>query len=110
MDWTLHKIELNNFKFFYDSFSFPLDGKHILSYGENGSGKSSIVWGLYTLMESRRKPIPEVQKYFDHAHDQNLRNRYSQPGDASYIRVSFESAFPGNLPKQYEVSNAGGGT
>jgi len=87
-----------------------LDGKHILSYGENGSGKSSIVWGLYTLMESRRKPIPEVQKYFDHAHDQNLRNRYSQPGDASYIRVSFESAFPGNLPKQYEVSNAGGGT
>ena len=34
MDWALHKIELNNFKFFYDSFSFPLDGKHILLYGE----------------------------------------------------------------------------
>ena len=92
--------------FFYDSFHFPLGGKHTLLYGENGSGKSSIVWGLYTLMESRRKPIPEVQKYFDTAHDQNLRNRYSQPGDASYIRVSFESAVPGSLPKQYEVSAA----
>lgn len=106
MDWTLHKIDLNNFKFFYDSFSFPLDGKHTLLYGENGSGKSSIVWGLYTLMESRRKPIPEVQKYFDPAHDQHLRNRYSQPGDVSYIKVSFESAVPGSLPKQYEVSAA----
>lgn len=106
MDWALHEIELNNFKFFYDSFSFPLDGRHILLYGENGSGKSSIVWGLYTLMESRRKPIPEVQKYFDPAHDQHLRNRYSQPGDVSYIKVSFESATPGNLPKQYEVSSA----
>lgn len=62
MDWTLHEIELKNFKFFYDSFTFPLDGKHIVLYGENGSGKSSIVWGLYTLMESHRKPIPEVQK------------------------------------------------
>lgn len=50
MDWTLHEIELKNFKFFYDSFTFPLDGKHIVLYGENGSGKSSIVWGLYTLM------------------------------------------------------------
>lgn len=73
-------------------------------YGENGSGKSSIVWGLYTLMESRRKHIPEVQKYFNPTHDQHLRNRYSQPGEDSYIKVLFESAIPGNLPKQYEVS------
>lgn len=104
MDWTLHEIELKNFKFFYDSFPFPMDGKHILLYGENGSGKSSIVWGLYTLIESRRKPIPEVQKYFDPTHDQHLRNRYSQPRDDSYVKVTFESAIPGNLPKQYEVS------
>lgn len=104
MDWTLHEIELKNFKFFYDSFLFPLDGKHILLYGENGSGKSSIVWGLYTLMESHRKQIPEIQKYFNPAHDQHLRNRYSHPGDNSYIKVLFESAIPGTLPKQYEVS------
>lgn len=104
MDWTLHEIELKNFKFFYDSFPFPMDGKHILLYGENGSGKSSIVWGLYTLIESRRKPIPEVQKYFEPTHDQHLRNRYSQPRDDSYVKVTFESAIPGNLPKQYEVS------
>lgn len=104
MDWTLHKIELKNFKFFKESFPFPVDGKHVLLYGENGSGKSSIVWGLYTLMESRRKLIPDIQKYFNPAHDQHLRNRYSQPGDDSYVKVVFESDTPGTPPKQYEIS------
>ena len=104
MDWTLHKIELKNFKFFKESFSFPLGGKHILLYGENGSGKSSIVWGLYTLMESRRKQIPDIQKYFDPIHDQHLRNRYSRPGDDSYVKAVFESSIPGTPPKQYEIS------
>lgn len=104
MDWTLHKIELKNFKFFKDPFLFPVDGKHILLYGENGSGKSSIVWGLYTLMESRRKQIPDIQKYFNSTHDQHLRNRYSQPGDDSYVKAVFESDIPGAPPKQYEVS------
>lgn len=104
MDWTLHKIELKNFKFFKEPFLFPVDGKHILLYGENGSGKSSIVWGLYTLMESRRKQIPDIQKYFNPTHDQHLRNRYSQPGDDSYVKAVFESDIPGAPPKQYEVS------
>lgn len=54
MDWTLQKIELENFKFFKEPFELPVGGKHVLLYGENGSGKSSIVWGLYTLMESRK--------------------------------------------------------
>lgn len=104
MDWTLHKIELKNFKFFKEPFLFPVDGKHILLYGENGSGKSSIVWGLYTLMESRRKQIPDIQKYFNPTHDQHLRNRYSQPGDDSYVKAVFESDIPGAPPKPYEVS------
>ena len=63
MDWKLQKIELENFKFFKNPFEFPLDGKNILLYGENGSGKSSIIWGLYTLMESHKKAVADVQKY-----------------------------------------------
>lgn len=104
MDWSLQKIELKNFKFFKEPFTFPVKGKHILLYGENGSGKSSIVWGLYTLMESHRKQIPDIRKYFDPAHDQHLRNRYSQVGDDAYVKAFFESSVPGYPPKTYEIS------
>ncbi len=104
MDWSLQKIELKNFKFFNDPFTFPVNGKHILLYGENGSGKSSIVWGLYTLMESHRKQIPDIRKYFDPTHDQHLRNRYSQVGDDAYVKAFFASSVPGSSPKSYEIS------
>lgn len=104
MDWSLQRIELKNFKFFKEPFSFPVMGKHILLYGENGSGKSSIVWGLYTLMESHRKQVPDIQKYFDPLHDQHLRNRYSLAGDDAYVKAFFESSVPGNPPKTYEIS------
>lgn len=105
MDWKLQKIELENFKFFKEPFEFPLDGKNILLYGENGSGKSSIVWGLYTLMESHKKAVADVQKYFDPNNDQHLRNRYSARNDHSSIRTTFVSVANGNPPKDYEISD-----
>lgn len=105
MDWTLQKIELENFKFFKKPFELPLDGKNILLYGENGSGKSSIVWGLYTLMESHKKAAVEVQKYFDPDNDQHLRNRYSARDDHSSIRMTFVPVTSGILPKNYEISD-----
>lgn len=106
MDWTLEKIELENFKYFNGPFEFPVKGKNVLLYGENGSGKSSIVWGLYTLMESRRKPVAEVQKYFDFRDDQHLRNRYCKPGDPSNVKTTFNPlvAGAGAIPKNYEIS------
>ena len=105
MDWKLQKIELENFKFFKEPFEFPLDGKNILLYGENGSGKSSIVWGLYTLMESHKKAVADVQKYFDPNNDQHLRNRYSARNDHSSIRTTFVPVANGNPPKDYEISD-----
>ena len=105
MDWKLQKIELENFKFFKKPFEFPLDGKNILLYGENGSGKSSIVWGLYTLMESHKKAVADVQKYFDPDNDQHLRNRYSERNDHSSIRTTFVPVVRGALPKNYEISD-----
>lgn len=106
MDWTLEKIELENFKFFNGPFEFPVKGKNVLLYGENGSGKSSIVWGLYTLMESRRKPVADVQKYFNPRDDQHLRNRYCQPGDPANVRTTFTPLIAGAVPKNYEISLA----
>ena len=104
MDWTLQKIELENFKFFKDSFVFPIEGKHILLYGENGSGKSSIVWGLYTLMESRKKKTADIQKYFDPTDDQHLRNRYSQSIDNSSVKITFNPLRTNVSAKNYEIS------
>jgi len=105
MDWKLQKIELENFKFFKKLFEFPLDGKNILLYGENGSGKSSIVWGFYTLMESHKKAVVDVQKYFDPDNDQHLRNRYSARNDHSSIKATFVPVASGVLPKDYEISD-----
>lgn len=60
----IKSIHLNNFKFFRESAPIILDGKHLLLYGENGSGKSSVYWGLYTLLEAAYKQPDEVKAYF----------------------------------------------
>ena len=55
----LHELHINNFKFFPkqdpNSPLLKIDGKNLLIYGENGSGKSTIYWALYTLLESAFK-------------------------------------------------------
>jgi ABC-type lipoprotein export system ATPase subunit len=60
----IKSLKLSNFKFFKEEETINLDGKHLLLYGENGSGKSSVFWGLYTLLESSMKTVPETEKYF----------------------------------------------
>ncbi|MBS0645918.1 MAG: AAA family ATPase [Verrucomicrobia bacterium] len=59
---TLH---IHNFKFFQNQDPIKLGGNHMLLYGENGSGKSSVYWSLYTLFEASLKPDDiQIQKYF----------------------------------------------
>ena len=72
----IKSIQLNNFKFFRQSEPIILDGKHLLLYGENGSGKSSIFWGLYTLLEATYKQPNEVKSYFDSS-DTSLVNIFA---------------------------------
>ncbi len=69
----LHHITITNFKAFRE-FSLKLEGRHLLVYGANGSGKSSLYWALYTFLQSARKPINGIAKYFDPANPQNLLN------------------------------------
>ena len=49
----IKSIHIHNFKFFDEQKAIELGdtGKHLLLYGENGSGKSSVYWALYTLFE-----------------------------------------------------------
>lgn len=87
------EIQLNNFKFFPASKPIATEGKNILMYGENGSGKSSLFWGLYTLLECANKSNPlDIQKYFTPNDPASLVNIYAPvyskfPTD-SFIKIT----------------------
>lgn len=86
----IKQVKLKHFKFFYDEVMLDLNRKNTLIYGENGSGKSSLYWALYTFLQSVFKAKPQdVQKYFNNS-DQNLRNRFALDIDDSYIKIVFE--------------------
>ncbi|MFT3845768.1 MAG: AAA family ATPase [Lacibacter sp.] len=58
-------LQIHNFKFFQNQDPIKLGGNHMLLYGENGSGKSSVYWSLYTLFEASLKPDEtQIRKYF----------------------------------------------
>ena len=80
MAWKINKISIENFKCFLGKFdSIEPKGKHVLIYGENGSGKSSIYWAVYTHFQSclKNPTKSDAGKYFDNNHTENLRNIYS---------------------------------
>lgn len=87
----IKQIKLKNFKFFHGEVSIDLERNNTLIYGENGSGKSSIYWALYTFLQSVFKPDnAQITKYFDPQHNQNLRNRFGKDSEESYIKLVFE--------------------
>ena len=76
------KIELENFRAFYNNYLIDLgkDGKNLLVYGENGSGKSSLYKAL---------------KYFLDSHRQNLNfldfKNIFNPKDEGHIKFSMRA-------------------
>jgi ABC-type Mn2+/Zn2+ transport system ATPase subunit len=84
MSSRLHRIDIGNFKAFR-GFSLNVEGRHLLVYGANGSGKSSLYWALYTFLQSARKSQESVAKYFDPNNTQNLLNIFEdaakRPGE-----------------------------
>lgn len=85
----IKEVHINNFKFFPETAPIKIDGKNILLYGENGSGKSSFYWALYTLLESSGKSDPtEIQKYFNKLNPQSLVNIHAT-ADATGVDNSF---------------------
>lgn len=75
----IQSITLRNFKFFYGTETEQAQNKlllnqnNLLLYGENGSGKSSIYWALYTHLQSCIKEDGQITKYFDPADNENER-------------------------------------
>jgi len=94
----IKSITLENFKFFYGlknngdktHNTIDLNRKNLMVYGENGSGKSSIYWALYTFLQSVYKTEAEVKKYFDPTNNQNLVNRFAKNGERSSVEITFE--------------------
>jgi len=87
----IDEIHIQNFKFFPElTEPIKLGGNHLLLYGENGSGKSSIYWALYTLLECANKTDDEeIKKYFnpDPTEEQRLVNVNCPSDLESFIKV-----------------------
>ena len=87
----INEITINGFKAFPSMYKLELEGKHLLMYGENGSGKSSIYYALHCLFNSYRKP-DMGKKYFDISNPQNLINKNFIPqnaGDKPHVAVNW---------------------
>jgi len=87
--YRINKLILKNFKFFYGEVTLDFDGKNVLIYGENGSGKSCIYWAIYIFLQSVLKADDaEIQKYFDPQHAARLINHFALQ-DESFIKMQF---------------------
>lgn len=85
----INSIAFKNFKFFHNEETIvKLDEKNLLLYGENGSGKSSIYWGLYTLFQSVYKEKENVDVYFDAKGMKSLTNSHMKEGEDSFVKLS----------------------
>lgn len=101
----IKEVHINNFKFFPETDEpIKIDGKNILLYGENGSGKSSFYWALYTLLEcSQKTDTSQIQKYFNKLNPESLVNIYATTDaegvDDSFIKIKLDD------DTVYEVSH-----
>ena len=86
---NIHTIRIKNFKAFPLEQEFVLAGNHLLIYGENGSGKSSLYFALYTLLQCSDKN-KDASKYFTRSNPENLLNIFTTD-DEGWIDLSFQN-------------------
>lgn len=96
--WRIKSIEVRNFKGFCEEFPLDVDSANMLIYGENGSGKSSLYWSVYTHYEAYAKTEEDAKKYFIPGKE-SLRNRFSRAADPSGITLVFENKETGNVSR-----------
>lgn len=87
----INKLTLKNFKFFYGEKTLDFEGKNVLLYGENGSGKSSIYWALYTLLNNGKSPDDKILKYFSPRNKERLLNRYINIEDTGKVSIELSN-------------------
>lgn len=103
----IDSIHLKNFKAFRDQV-FQFDGKNVLIYGNNGSGKSSLFWAIYTFLQSSHKSDADIQKYFIDLDSnlpstfESLKNIWAMPPETSSIKVKWKDE--NNFAEEAEIS------
>ena len=106
---AINRIYICSFKAFPNDFELLLEGKNLLMYGENGSGKSSIYYALHCMFQAPLKP-DAGKKYFDPASEQHLKNLNNLDAD-SKIWIDFDGRHPFiyNIDKEgYQFTLLGG--
>ena len=95
---SINKIHITGFKAFPNDFELQLEGKHLLMYGENGSGKSSIYYALHCMFQAPLKS-DAGKKYFnvnnddDTPNEQHLKNLNNLDID-SQVWIDFDGRHP----------------
>jgi ABC-type lipoprotein export system ATPase subunit len=88
----IQELQLHNFKFFTDTDNtLKIDGKNVLIWGENGSGKSSIYWAIYTLLQCSYKDNSGIDDYFIENDDKNLLNVHKPAGDDAFVQMNLDN-------------------
>lgn len=106
--YKIKKLDIKSFKFFKNIEPLTFNNKNILIYGENGSGKSTIYWALYTFFQSAIKENDaEIKKYFTLDYNANsLVNIYEENEENSRIELLL-SDDSGNFPdKTFRISKS----
>lgn len=88
----IKELQLHNFKFFTDTDNkLNIDSKNVLIWGENGSGKSSIYWAIYTLLQCSYKDQQGIDNYFTENHEKNLLNIHKLAGAPAFIQMILDN-------------------
>lgn len=98
---AINKIHILAFKAFPNDFELVLEGKHLLMYGENGSGKSSIYYALHCMFQAPLKS-DIGKKYFNADSEQHLKNINNLAADSKIV-----IDFTNNHPWIYSINKDG---
>lgn len=96
----IKKIEIKDYKAFYGSHEFNVEGKNLFIYGENGSGKSSFYYALKDFFQSSIESIN-----FDAVENIFLTKREKGKG---YVKVTFNPDKDGNANDQLQELKSNG--
>ncbi|AXH15175.1 hypothetical protein CP985_11990 [Malaciobacter mytili LMG 24559] len=106
--YKIKKLNIKSFKFFKNTDPLLFNNKNILIYGENGSGKSTIYWALYTFFQSSIKEDDlEIKKYFTLDDDKNsLINIYEEDENNSKIELLLNDESGTHADKTFTISKS----
>jgi ABC-type lipoprotein export system ATPase subunit len=96
----ISKIKLSNYNFFYGNFELPVNGKNLLVYGENGSGKSTIYKALELLTKDNFTDLDKSLNVFTDNENVEIEFEFTNNKPSLLITSDVEQK-----PEGYEFLN-----